>query len=118
MAEIKYVGLDALGLDEFSAKRLHGAVMRHAERIERLAHHEAQLVVHLKVSGKEAGRHECEAHVRVTYPGATLVSDRQRGWDALTVAQRGLDAIEDQLRHKAQARADATLPGASRSSRA
>jgi hypothetical protein len=100
MAEIKYVGLDEAGLDGFESRKLHDTLAHYAERLERIVHNTVELVTHLKAYDKAGERRKFSVHLRMTYPGATIVSDKKDDWNALTAVQRSLDALEEQVKHR------------------
>lgn len=94
MAEIKYVGFDELGLDTFQDKELKKTVETSAEKIQRSVHNELELVVHIKAYETGGEKKKYSIHLRATYPGGTIVSDKHHDWNVLTAVQRSLDALQ------------------------
>lgn len=100
MAEIKYVGLDDLGLDTFQERELRKNVELSAEKIQRAVNNELELVVHIKAYETDGKQKKFSIHIRATYPGDTIVSDKQHDWNVLTAVQRALEAVQYQAENK------------------
>lgn len=100
MAEIKYVGLEDLDLDVAERKRVEDEVTKHAKRIQQMVKNELELVIHLKPYHKTGERQKISVHIRATYPGGTVVSDKQHEWQLIPAIQAGMAAVEQQLERK------------------
>lgn len=100
MVEVKYVGWDELQVDNVEILQAKSLVEKHAQRIELLVHNTLELVVHVKEYDKAGERKKYSVHIRATYPGDTIISDKAHDWQLKRAVQQGLEAIEHQLQHK------------------
>jgi len=100
MAEIKYVGLDGFELDIAEKTQMEAEVRKHAEIIERSVDNELELVIHIKEYSKTGEKHKYSVHIRASYPGGTIVSDKAHDWNLVLAVKHGLKSIEHQLEHK------------------
>ena len=93
---IKYVGLKELDIDEMEKSLIQKNILTQAQKLHV---DECELTVYLKEHSRTGTRHKFSAHLRLHYPGGTLISTKAHDWNPRTATQEALHKMENELSH-------------------
>ncbi len=96
---IKFVGLNDLGLQEYHKFNLKKIAANESFKLQRLIRNEFTLVIHIKAYGKEGKRKKYSVTMRIELP-SRLITSSQADWDFETALRKTFDNAKNKLKQK------------------
>ncbi|MDD9953644.1 MAG: hypothetical protein OXR66_04875 [Candidatus Woesearchaeota archaeon] len=87
---IHYTGLNDLNL--MMQERVKRLVNEHTPKLR--VHNTFSLDVHIAQHSPSGKRHKYVVHMRLSYPGGTISTDKVHGWDILQAVRHALKNME------------------------
>ncbi len=95
---IHFMGLEDMGLDEFTKAKVHNIASRQGEKLNYYINGEFELFFHFKKYKKEGTKNKFSVNVRVNSPKSKAISHRAYDWDAITATRKAIESILNQLK--------------------
>jgi len=85
--------VNAPKLNSFDLSKINSALDAAYDKLQKIVANKMLLVLHFKESRKEGRRENYGIHLRLSFPGRTLVAS-ETGWDVVATVQKALHVLE------------------------
>ena len=72
---------------------INNALVLSYDKLQRIVNNELQIALHFKEAHASGRRAQHEVHLRLTFPGKTVVAS-ETGWNAVSTVQKALHVLE------------------------
>ena len=93
---IKFVGLNDVGLEAHEIANIQKAASNESFKLQRKIHNDFMLTIHLKEYEREGRQHKYSINLRVEFPGK-IITSTQEDWDVVTAVRKAFNNAKNEL---------------------